>query len=186
MVELMSKKQGAYLKLFTRIEEITPEVLNEIYKDLNLPSNYCIISLLQKVKLSQISLLTASKAKETVVYTVPVIGKLPEKYNYDGKINIGDKAIIARSSIELSTHLYMNISSTLENIFNFINSDTELKAACYQNKIKDDKENEDVWVYVIESKIIPISDIRATTCISNINRDIFRQDIPASSCSSNS
>lgn len=170
----LTNKNGIVVNAPTKIQEIGVKELNNMYSGINLPNNYCIIALLQKVKLSQISLMTAVKAQETKVYTIPIIGKLPSSHNYSGIINVSDKVIISRSALELSTHLVMDSCLTLNNIFDFINSDSNLKADCYQHKILDDAGNDDVWIYVVESKIVPMSDIRATIPINSITIDPFK------------
>lgn len=172
MINLSSK--SGIISIPTKLEEINIKLLNKLYEDINLPEDYCIIALIQKVKLSQISLITSTKAKETNVYTIPIVGKLPKSYNYKGDINVTDKVIISKSSIEMATHLNMSHSITFPNLFNFINSDTKLKASCYQHNIKDLDGNEDVWVYIIESKIVPMCDIRATIPLLSTSKDPFK------------
>lgn len=173
MITLTNKK-GVIITAPTRIQEIGVKELTDMYRGINLPDNYCIIALLQKVKLSQISLMTAAKAQETKVYTIPIIGKLPNTHNYSGIINVSDKVIITRSALEMSTHLTTDSCLTLNNIFNFINSDNDLKANCYQHKVLDDTGNDDVWIYVVESKIVPMNDIRATIPINTPTIDPFK------------
>jgi len=170
----LTNKLGTTINVPTRLSEIDVEHLTKMYRCINLPENYCIVALIQKVKLSQVSLMTAAKAQETKVYTIPIVGKLPEKHNYNGLISVSDKVIITRSAIEMATHLSMDSCLTLNNLFEFINEDMELKASCYKKTIEDDMGNSDVWIYLVESKIIPMSDIRATIPINSVNIDPYK------------
>ena len=100
----------------TKLSEITKERLDEMFGVINLPDNYCIIAVLQKVKLSQFAMMTVSKAKETLVYTIPIVGKLPNIHGYKGKIEVGQKVIITRTNLEMGTALSMSTMISANNL----------------------------------------------------------------------
>lgn len=176
MVTLINDN-GTVLRVPTRLQEIDNKTLTDMYRSVNLPDNYCIITLAQKIKLSQLVLLNNAKIKDTTVYTVPLIGKLPDKYDYKGLISVTDKAILNRSSLELSTHLSIGSSVSLNNLFEFITSDQSLKEKCFRKELEDSDGNDDIWIYVLESKILPMTDIRATVPMNTPNIDPFKSNI---------
>lgn len=173
MVKLINS-DGTIVSVPTKLQEVDSKVLLDMYRSINLPDNYCIITLAQKIKLSQLVLLNNAKIKDTTVYTVPLIGKLPNTHDYKGIINVSDKAILNRTSLELSTHLSINSSVSLNNLFDFITSDVKLKEKCFKKEIADSDGNYDIWIYVLESKILPMNDIRATIPLNAPTIDPFK------------
>lgn len=156
------RNESIEISVPTKLEEITKEKLNKLFEVINLPDNYCIVVILQKVKLSQFAMMTVSKAKETLVYTIPIIGKLSENNNYTGKINIGDKVIITRSSLEMGTTVSMSTSISSGNLNKFLNDNETIRQKCFRKEVKDEDGNDDVWIYLMEAKIVPVCDIRGT------------------------
>lgn len=156
------RNESIEISVPTKLEEITKEKLNKLFEVINLPDNYCIVAILQKVKLSQFAMMTVSKAKETLVYTIPIVGKLSENNNYAGKINIGDKVIITRSSLEIGTTVSMSTAISSGNLNEFLNDNESIRQKCFRKEVKDEDGNDNVWIYLMEAKIVPVCDIRGT------------------------
>lgn len=175
MISLKSKNLEVLVP--TKLSEITKERLDELFKVINLPEDYCIIAIFQKVKLSQFAMMTVSKAQETLVYTIPIVGKLPESYHYKGNIKVGDKVIVTRTNLEMGTALSMSTMISSSNLNKFINDNDDLRGKCFRKDIKDEDGNTDVWIYTIQGKIIPISDIRGTIEKDAITSDPFSNDL---------
>lgn len=171
------KNESIEVLVPTKLSEITKERLNEMFGVINLPDNYCIVAVLQKVKLSQFAMMTVSKAKETLVYTIPIIGKLPNNFDYKGKIEVGQKVIVTRTNLEMGTALSMSTMISVNNLNTFLNENESIRQKCFRKEIADDAGNTDVWIYVFEGKIIPMSDIRGTIDLSVSASDPFSNDL---------
>lgn len=156
------RNESVEISVPTKLEEITKEKLTQIFDIINLPDNYCIVAILQKVKLSQFAMMTVSKAKETLVYTIPIIGKLPTSHSYYGKIDVGNKVIITRSSLEMGTAVSMSTSISSGNLNKFLNDNETIRQKCFRKEVKDEDGNDNVWIYLMEAKIVPVCDIRGT------------------------
>lgn len=171
------KNESIEVLVPTKLSEITKERLDELFKVIELPDNYCIIAVLQKVKLSQFAMMTVSKAKETLVYTIPIVGKLPNIHGYNGKIEVGQKVIVTRTNIEMGTALSMSTMISANNLNSFLNENESIRQECFRKVIADDAGNTDVWIYVFEGKIIPMSDIRGTIDLGVAASDPFSNNL---------
>lgn len=171
------KNESIEVLVPTKLSEITKERLDEMFGVINLPDNYCVIAVLQKVKLSQFAMMTVSKAKETLVYTIPIVGKLPNIHGYNGKIEVGQKVIVTRTNIEMGTALSMSTMISANNLNAFLNENESIRQECFRKVIADDDGNTDVWIYVFEGKIIPMSDIRGTIDLGVAASDPFSNNL---------
>lgn len=154
MITIKSKKQSYGVKLPTDISEITPEVLDELTKDIIVPNYYCIVGLCFKTKLFDLCTMI-KQSKNTEVSVTSIIAKISNKDREELNAEIGDKIIIERSSLERGTHININTAINSINIRRYLNDDSELVKEIISSN---DKMNN---VIIMEFKIIPISEIRA-------------------------
>lgn len=187
MIRIKSKTSLDGILFPTSLNEITPEVLDIISKDVHLPKYYCIVALAFETKLFDFAT-TIKNPKNTTVGVTPILCKLSEELaeEYATKENqiykVGNKVIIDRSSLERGVHLNLKtiISSTAAH--RFFEKDSNLVKDILANKetiavdCRTGKEltTKDVNnIVILEFKVVPINDIVATIPISCQHIDPF-------------
>lgn len=167
MITIKSEKKNYGINFPTEIEEITPEILNEITKKIVLPNHYCVVMLCFKTKLFNFVLATNSK-KTTTIPVVPVMAKISESDSNLINSVVGNKLIIERTCLERGVHLRLPIMISTDNARDYINSDSELVKSIVTTKNFIHSLNN---IVVVEFKILPVSDITAS-----INSEITVED----------
>lgn len=162
MIELKSSKRNYGVILPNSIEEITPEILNEITKRVSLPKHYCVVALCFKTRLFDFVVAMNSK-KESSVSVVPIMAKISEEDAKEINCEIGNKLIIDRSALERGSHLRLPVIISTDNIKSYINSDETLV-----KEIIGSKANTEIGmkktspIILLEFKIVPVNDISAS------------------------
>lgn len=164
MITIKSKKQSYGVNLPTEISEITPDILDELTKDVIVPEYYCIVGLCFKTKLFDLCTML-KQSKNTEVSVTSIIAKISNKDRERLNAEVGDKIIIERSSLERGTHININTAINSINIRRYLNEDSELVKDIISSN---DKTNN---VIIMEFKIVPINEIRAI-----INNNLHKID----------
>lgn len=171
MIKIANK--SIEIQVPTKLSEIGPAQFEDLFGAIRLPDDYCIIAILNHIKLSQFAMMSNKSSKETLVYTTNLVAKLPESHHYAGEIEVGDKVILTRSNLEMGTGLSIDTMISAYNLSRFINDNDDIRLECIQKTIGDDEDNTEVWIYVLEAKILPMCDIKGTVKIGSTSVDPF-------------
>ena len=192
MIELKSEKKNYSVVLPTDLKEFTPEVLEALTAGVKLPKWYCIIGMCYNIKLFDIAINTTQKRDQN--FTVhPILVKADKEDLKDTNAVVGDKIVIDRSSLERGIHLVIPTMISINNISNFIRDDNALRESLLKggtgesniinlSKVTDSKKQSvdriaerSPSVFVIEFKIVPVSDISASISVDNKIVDPFKK-----------
>lgn len=173
MITIKSEKKSYGISFPTSVNELTPEIFDEITKQVKLPKHYCIVALCFKTRLFDFVVAMNSK-KEQAVAIVPLLAKINEEDKVDVNADISDRVILSRSALEMGTHISLPVIISTDNARNYFSSDEELTKSIisrrnpiFTNMTKRDN------IIVLEFKIIPISDIKATVPLDGKGYDPF-------------
>lgn len=169
MIKLESKLKNYSLLIPTSINEITPEILSELTKDICLSNYYALVALLYKTKLFEF-VASIDKKYSTEVGVVPLLAKACEKSLESINAKVGYKLNLVRSTIERGEHINIPGNSiSLNNVRDFIKSDKDLDKDIMtgeyfkqEGKTILESKNESPYCYFLEFKVIPVSDIHAS------------------------
>lgn len=159
MIRIKSEKTVYGINFPTSVDEITPEILNEITKRVSLPNNYCIVMLAYKTRLFDFVASMNSK-KDISLSVVPVMAKISDE---DGELinsHVGDRIIIERSCLERGVHVQLPTMISTANVRNYFSSDPNLSKAIIRGEYSSDIK--DANIIIVEFKIVPINDISAS------------------------
>lgn len=173
MITIKSEKKSYGINFPTSVNELTPEILNEITKQVKLPKHYCIVALCFRTRLFDFVVAMNSK-KEQAVSIVPLLAKINEEDKVDANANISDRVILSRSALEMGTHLSLPVIISTDNAQRYFSSDEQLTKSIItrRNPIFTDMTKKDN-IIVLEFKIIPVSDIKATVPLDGKGLDPF-------------
>lgn len=167
MIKLQSKLKDYSLLIPTSVAEITPKHYEAMTSSLDLQEHYCVIALVHKIKLFSLASMMNSKSTPTVE-VVPIIAKVctPNALIED-KLQVGRRAIISRSSLEMGVHYNSPANDITPAIVNdFINDDKELRNDIMtgdyfkeEGKTIIDSRNASPKCCFIEFKIVPINSV---------------------------
>lgn len=183
MIRIKSDLKPYAIEVPTDISEIDIKYFNGLLNDIKLANNYGIIAICYYDKISSLALdmqLNGSKS----VPVVPIIAKIATDTDcYPFKV--GDLAVINKTALEMGTHLYLtNNALSVNALKEYILEDKDitnaiLKGDFYTKEIKEKKNiifdniktripdkiigvKQGINIYMIEFKIIPLNDIRAS------------------------
>lgn len=173
MIQVKSDKKSYGINFPTSIYELTPEVLTSITEQVKLPKHYCIIALCFKTRLFDFVVAMNSK-KEHSISVVPVLAKISEEDSAETNAVVSDKVIINRAALEMGTHISIPVMISTDNARNYLASDEDLTKSIITrtNPIFNNLGKQDNIV-VLEFKIVPVSDIKATVPIGANGNDPF-------------
>lgn len=170
MILVRSKKRSFGINFPTSLNEVTPVVLKELTKNVELPPHYCIVALCFETKLFDF-IAAMNNNKGTTTAVTPIMCKIDSVDAKDVNTKIGDKIIIDRSSLERGVHINVKTMISLTAARNYINSDESLLKAFMTNSNavigigEDGKEltaKNAPNVIIMEFKIVPVNDVAAT------------------------
>lgn len=191
MLELKSGSKNYGINLPTDLKEITPEILTEITNGIKIPKYHAIVALCFQVKLSDVAI-NVSGNKETTVSVIPMLAKISDEDATLINTTIGDKIVVDRSSLERGTHINIAIMAASNNVKHFIREDETLRNNLLKGgngtieslevfDINQNKKRKDdivlsksPQVYILEFKIIPVNDIKASIPVDSITTDPFK------------
>lgn len=167
MIKLESKLKDYSLLIPTSVKEITPAHYEAMTSSLDLQEHYCVIALVHKIKLFSLASMMNSKSAPTVE-VVPIIAKVcTTNPILEDKLQVGRRAIISRSNLEMGVHYNSPANDITPTIVNdFINDDKDLRndivtGDYFKEEGKDiiDSRNASPKCCFIEFKIVPINSV---------------------------
>ena len=161
MYHLKSSKADYSLDIPTSPDEITPVILQQLLKNINLSKNYAIVALRYKVDPFELIMSSKSAKQGVQASVVPILAK------YNGELNgtLGDRVSISASELEMGLHINGVTKISVNNVKDYINSDDALsKSVINRTAFADTK-----FIYLLEFKIVSFNDIKAL--IKNEDKD---------------
>lgn len=192
MIEIKSEKKNYSIVLPTDIKEFTPEVLNNITANVQLPKWHGIIALCYRTKLFDIAINVTQKKEQTLTIHV-LLAKASSEDLENINAAVGNKLVLDRSTIERGIHLSLPTMIGVNNVSNYIREDDALRQRLLKGgdgsddtvgrslvtdtKAKSEKRLSDASpeVYVVEFKIIPLSDVSASIPVDAVINDPFKK-----------
>ena len=162
MIQIKSEKKSYGINFPTSISEITPTVLNAITQEVKLPKHYCIVALCFKTRLFDFVVAMNSK-KEHSVSVIPIMAKINQEDSEEINSVVSNKVILSRSALEMATHINLQTMISTDNARNYFAADEALTKSII-TKSNDIFKNKTVKdnIIVLEFKIVPVSDIKAS------------------------
>lgn len=161
MYHLKSSKADYSLDIPTSPSEITPVILQQLLKNINLSKNYAIVALRYKVDPFELIMGSKSQKQGVQASVVPILAK------HNGELNgvLGDRVCISASALEMGLHINGVTKISVNNVKDYINSDDALsKSVINRTAFADTK-----FIYLLEFKIVSFNDIKAL--IKNEDKD---------------
>lgn len=161
MYRLKSSKADYSLDIPTSPSEITPVILQQLLKNINLSKNYAVVALRYKVDPFELIMGSKSQKQGVQASVVPILAK------YNGELNgtLGDRVSISASALEMGLHINGITKISVNNVKDYINSDDALsKSVINRTAFADTK-----FIYLLEFKIVSFNDIKAL--IKNEDKD---------------
>lgn len=146
-------KTGSFDFIFpTKLEELTPDYLILVAKDVEVANDYTLIGVCYREKLSTI-IVSSKQNKNLTTAVVPIFIKsgISENGFVKDKCETGNKIIISPSQIALGHHVVCPENKiTISNFLAYLDGDKD----AYRNAL-----NINSYVYFLEFKIVPNCDI---------------------------
>lgn len=158
MIKVESKIADYAINVPTKREEITPEALGALLKDVKVAKYYCVVAMIYKDTLFGV----INRTNE-VVTVIPVLAKISDEDSSSTGGKVCDQLIIDRTSLERGNHLHIknNIISP-SHISEYIRNDRGLALSVGNGTFGQNKGHKlSTPVYMLEFKIIPVNDIKA-------------------------
>lgn len=154
MYQIKSEKSDYILNLPTEKEEITPEILKDITKDVNLSKNYAIVALRYRVNPFELIMGGKSNSKNNIRVNVSTV---LAKVNGDLEGEVGDRILIAQTDLEMGLHINNLSKISVDNVRNYITSDDALNKSVINRTAFADTQ----YIYLLEFKIVGLNSIKA-------------------------
>lgn len=183
MLEIKSDLKDYSINFPTSLLELTPEVLASVVAGIKVPQYHAIIALAYSMPLFQIAIDIRNK-KEGAASVIPIMAS--GDINDLTKVNcqVGDRIVTDRSSLERGTHINVPIMIGSKNASNYISGDNKLISALINGDETKDYLDKPVWnemikrkkesIIMLDFKIIPLVDIKASMAINHRVIDPFR------------
>lgn len=178
MIKLTNTKRNYQVDVPTKLSEIDFNNLVEVVDNVKISEHYAIIALCQSF--TPFSLATLG-TKQNRDMAVPVSANFVKANDPNNKLsaNPGDKVIISRSDIEMSTHLPVRFSLSTSTISDILQDDTKTTTMLRQNPV-DEKGELVKELIIVEFKLIPLSSIKAIVDRTCATKDAYRTIIQGS------
>lgn len=182
MYLIKGKKENYGIHVPTSLDEIKPEVLKKIVEHINIPKNYCIVALAYKTKLFSIASSVANN-KDQSLAVQPLLAKINVENPTNDTPKVGDALIINRSELERGTQLYNVTNICTAKVHSYLANDSQLvkdimtgayDSATGNGMNKGLVSANSKTIYLLEFKIIPVNDIRASLPIRLEPNDDFK------------
>lgn len=178
MINLRNTKRNYEVNYPTKFSELDFKKLLDVVKNVNVSEHYAIIALSQSF--TPFSLATLG-AKQNKNMSIPVTANFVRANDPNNKLHAaeGDKVIISRSDLEMSTHLPVRFGLSTATIADILQDDPKTVTMLRENPV-DEKGNLVKEIIIVEFKLVPISAIKATFD-KNVNTiDAYRTVISGS------
>lgn len=182
MITVKSKKLNYGINFPTELNEITPEILTTLTKDVKLPKHHCIVALCFRTKLFEfVAAMRNSSGKDMSI--TPLLAKISDNDAQEINVAVGDKLVMDRSSIERGVHLPIKTLCSTQHAYNYLDKDTNLSRTImtgeYDTNVVDSKTNKPLshndspYIYVINFKVVPITNIYGGIPVDSSVQDPF-------------
>lgn len=159
MLTLKDAKRNREIYVPTRFSEIDFENVMKVLDNVTIAEHYAIIALCQSFTPFNLAVVGTNKSKDMVV---PVSANFIKSNDPNKKLpaNCGDKLIISRTDLELSTHLPITFGLSTSTLSETIADNPEIKKQLMEG-IVDQKGNPVKEIVAIEFKVVPLTAIKA-------------------------
>lgn len=174
MLTLHNPNVSDVILLPTKVSDIKKHDLEMITANIKLPKYYCIIALCFKTKLFDLAFING-KSKNSMLQVTPIMCKINEDDAKEKNINVCDRVIIDRTSIERGVHVNIPTVVSSNAVINYIDSDQEFK-----KKLTSDAEYallRSQNVIVMEFKIVPVTDVYGAVDLKQTTIDPYHQNV---------
>lgn len=149
MYTLKSKNNSIGINLPTSFDEITPEILERITKNVKLSDHYTLVALIYRTSLFKLAAqVVGGKADESISVT-PVIAKHSDCVGSPVKESL-TIPIIAPSVLERAFEVYIPTAASVNKVMSFIQEDNELRVSLFQKKYTGNLEANGITEYTPE------------------------------------
>jgi len=184
---LLKAENATYgINFFTNIDEITPEILERLTSKINLSEYYTVLCNVYKTTLFNLAAeIGGNKSKTSTMSIIPIIAKTTSD-----KFNIGDRPIIAPTSIERGYQVFIPTAASMSSVIGYLKKFNDLRVQLFQKKYTGnilyntsvpspvdgitDKEviaDNNSSIYILDFKIVANSDIVGTIPTNNTIND---------------
>lgn len=169
MIRLENKKRNYVINVPTNFKEVNFDELLNVVRNVKVSEHYAMIALCQSFTPFNIALL-GTKGKDI---NIPVSANFIKANDPGNKIDAkaGDKIIISRSDLELSTHISVTFGLSTSVIGSTI-ADNPSVATMLRTEPVDKNGNPVKELIAIEFKLVPLTAIKAV-----VDRNIGTTDI---------
>lgn len=182
MLVIKSKKLDYGINFPTELNEITPEVLTTLTKDVKLPKHHCIVALCFRTKLFEfVAAMRNSSGKD--INITPLLAKISDNDAKEINVAVGDKLVMDRSSIERGVHLPIKTLCSTQHAYNYLDKDADLSRGIMTGELNadiiDSKTNKPLtrtdspYIYIINFKVVPITNIYGGIPVDSSVQDPF-------------
>ena len=175
MLKLRNEKRNYEINLPTSFKEISFDALLDVVKNVKISEHYAMIALCQSFNPFNLALLGTKSGKDV---NVAVSANFIKSNDPNNKVcaKAGDKVIISRTDLELSTHISIRFGLSTSSIGATIEENPGV-ATMLRNGPVDDKGNPVKELIAIEFKLVPLTAIKAVIDNDIITTDIYRTTI---------
>lgn len=176
MITIKSKNSSFGVNFPTDVSEINARILEEITHQVKLPKYHCIVAMCYKTKIFDF---VASLNKNTgpTIQMTPLLAKINKEDVEENfpQIEVGDRIVVERASIERGTHLHLPTMISIANAGKYFAKDRELSSAIVKGEYN---YGADVIrkpeIVIVEFKILPVGDIHGAISPAMTNYDPFK------------
>jgi len=172
MITLKSEKVSKVINVPTTVNEITPDVLEKLTKNVVISKYHALVALCWKVGFGDVFF--NSKKNERGAQVIPLLAKanFPEKDAEEFKwLSVGQKLILTRSAIEMGVHVHVPNAASVNSISAWAESvekaeHPEAKGISINTLPKGQ-------FILVEFKVVNISDISGVITSDTLEEDPF-------------
>lgn len=157
MIKVVSKDSNYGINFPESINEIKVEHFEAILANVKIPKHYAIVALAFRTTLFDFAT-AVNKQMNNDVSVTPILMYIDEADKENVRANVGDKVVVTRSSLERGVHLNLPVAISSVNAAGYIQDhrDTYLDIIKFANKNAKDN------IYLLEFKIVPVTEISAS------------------------
>lgn len=173
MIRLENKKRNYVIDVPTNFKEVNFDELLNVVRNVKVSEHYAMIALCQSFTPFNIALL-GTKGKDV---NIPVSANFIKANDPGNKIDAkpGDKLIISRSDLEMSTHISVTFGLSTSVIGATI-ADNPSVATMLRTEPVDENGNPVKELIAVEFKLVPLTAIKAVVDRSILTTDVYKTD----------
>lgn len=171
MIRLENKKRNYVINVPTSFKEVNFEELLNVVRNVKVSEHYAMIALCQSFTPFNVALL-GTKGKDV---NIPVSANFIKANDPGNKIDAkpGDKLIISRSDLEMSTHISVTFGLSTSVIGSTV-ADNPSVATMLRTEPTDENGNPVKELIAVEFKLVPLTAIKAVVDRSIGTTDVYK------------